>query len=232
MSEQLVLPLDLHDDTTFDTFYAGRNDQLMTTLNQFAHGRGEQFVYLWGAHGVGRTHLLQACCHVANQLKLAPIYLPLKKFTHLQPEILENLEALHVVCVDDIHAIAGRPAWEEAFFHFYNRMRDANKRLIVAGQTPPAGLGLALPDLVSRLAWGISFQVHELTEVEKTQLLLWRAEKRGLFLSEHVVQYLLNHCQRNLADLMSVLNKLDQASLQAKRRLTVPFVKEVLKTCL
>lgn len=228
MNEQLALKLDIQEDTTFNNFFVGKNQQLINTLQEAARGRGEQFIYIWGGHGVGRTHLLQACCHVSNSLKLSPIYLPFRNVTKLQPSILEDLDALHLVCVDDVDAIAGRPAWEEAFFHFYNCMREANKRLVVAGRFPPNELGLALPDLVSRLAWGTVYHIHELTDQEKMNALLWRAEARGLKLSEQVAQYLMNHWQRNMADLFAALNKLDQASLQAKRKLTVPFVKEVL----
>ena len=158
MTEQLTLGIDLHEDTTFSNYYIGENAQLVTALQEIARGRGEQFIYLWGREGVGKTHLLQACCHVADKLKLSPVYLPFKNIADLSPDVLDGLESLHLVCIDDVDLMGGRPAWEEAFFHFYNRMREENKRLIVAGSVPPQELGLALKDLVSRLAWGMTFK--------------------------------------------------------------------------
>ena len=228
MTEQLALALELQESTTFANYYPGKNTQLLGSLQEVSRGRGEQFIYLWGKEGVGRTHLLQACCHVADKLRLSPIYLPLGDVTHLKPTMLEGLEALHLVCIDDIEGIAGRPAWEEAFFHFFNNMRDEGKRLIVAGSLPPNELGMALHDLVSRLSWGMVFQVQSLTDEEKAQALLLRAKGRGLHIPGNVVQYLLKRWPRDMSSLFAALEKLDHASLVAKRKLTVPFVKEVL----
>jgi DnaA-homolog protein len=228
MTEQLTLGLELHEDTTFENYYVGNNDQLLTILQAIARGRGEQFVYLWGASGVGKTHLLQACCHAANQLKLSPLYLSFKNIEQLQPDVLDGLENLHLVCIDDVNVMAGRPAWEEAFFHLYNRMREENKRLIVAGSVPPQELGLALKDLVSRLAWGIALPVTELKDEEKMQAIMTRAKARGLPVSQSVAKFLLNRWPRDMASLFKALSQLDHASLAAKRRLTIPFVKEAL----
>lgn len=229
MSEQLTLALNLQADAVFANFYPGeQNQQLLMTLQEVARGRGEQFVYLWGAEGSGRTHLLQACCHVADHFKLAPIYLSFAELDQLDPSLLEGLEALPLVCIDDVQGIAGRPAWEEAFFHFFNRMREAGRRLIVAGKMPPAQLGMALPDLISRLSWGVAFHLKSLNDEEKLQALLLRAKARGLYVPDNVAQYLIKHWPRDMRSLFDALDKLDHASLVAKRKLTIPFVKEVL----
>lgn len=228
MTEQLTLGFELREDTTFANFYSVNNNELLVVLQELARGRGEQFVYLWGNNSVGRTHLLQACCHVADKLKLSPFYLPLKNIDQLKPDVLEGLESLPLVCIDDIDCIVGRPAWEEAFFHFYNRIREEGKRLVIAGSKPANELGLALHDLVSRLNWGISFQMQELTDDEKLQALFLRAKARGLHVPENVAQYLLRHWPRDMASLFGALEKLDHASMVEKRKLTIPFVKEVL----
>ena len=227
--QQLALELALKESTTFANYYcAEKNAQLLITLQEVARGRGEQFIYLWGQPGSGRTHLLQACCHVADKLKLSPIYLPLGDLSHLQPEMLEGLEALPLVCIDNIDGIAGDPVWEEAFFHFFNRVHDAGKRLVIAGCLPPNELGIKLSDLASRLAWGVIFHLQALTDNEKIQALLLRAKARGLHVPEAVAQYLIRHWPRDMGSLFEAIEKLDQASLVAKRKLTVPFVKEVL----
>lgn len=229
MSEQLALDLELREDTTFSNFYPGRNQEILTVLQEIARGRGESFVYLWGNKGVGRTHLLQACCHVADQLKLSPIYIPLVHIDQLTPEIFENLESLHLICIDDVDCIAGRPAWEEAFFHFYNHLREAGKRLVVTGNVPPRELGLALQDLVSRLSWGLTYQIHPLTDIEKLHALLLKANARGLDLPEKVAEFLIKRWPRDIGSLFDALDRLDHASLQAKKKLSVPFVKSVLE---
>jgi DnaA family protein len=227
MSTQLALPLGLRDDATFDNFFLGVNQHCVTALIASASGSGYPFIYLWGQVGAGRSHLLQAACHLATQKNRTSVYLPL--FTpDLAPQILQDLEHINLVCIDDIEAIAQNKSWEEALFYLYNRMRDTGQTLLIAGAHPPQRLGLALPDLVSRLAWGVVFQLHTLSDEDKLAALALRSKLRGLVLSEEVGQFLLRRCPRDMSQLFSILDTLDKASLQAQRKLTIPFVKSVL----
>ena len=226
---QIALNLNIHDDATFDNFFIlKKNQPLLTNLHTMAKGRGEHFIYFWGNHASGKTHLLQACCHTSNQLKLKTFYLSLKNLKNLRPAVLDYLESMHLICIDDIDSIAAQPAWEKAFLHFFNRVHDAGKRLIIAGNKAPNTLGIELPDLVSRLSWGIVFQLYELTDEEKIHALILRFKARGLLLSEKVANFLFYRCQRDMKTLFSMLEKLDQASFQAQHKLTIPFVKSVL----
>jgi DnaA family protein len=226
---QLTLGVGLKDDATFDNFYAGSSHLLVDVLKKAAKGQGEKVIYLYGSAGIGRTHLLQACCHLANQHHLRTVYLPLANLIELSPQILEGLEQLDLVCVDDVHVIAGRPAWEEAFFHAYNRIHDKGKRLIVSANVPPKSLGIALSDVVSRLVWGIVYQLQPLTDDEKIHVLVMRARVRGMMLVEEVARYMVRHYERHMSALFSALDLLDQASLSAQRKLTIPFIKSILK---
>lgn len=228
MPQQLPLHLTLNEQNTFANFVAGDNMELVARLQQLAQGRGEQFVYLFGSTHVGKTHLLQACCHLANEHQLSPIYIPLREVDQLQPNMLDNLTTLPLVFVDDVDAIVGRPAWEEAFFHFYNQIQNAGRRLIVTAHAPPKHLGLALNDLVSRLNWGISYQIKPLSDTEKIQLLISRAYQQGLHMPQNVADYLLKTSSRDVGHLLDALGRLETATLEYKRKLTIPFVKQVL----
>lgn len=228
MPQQLPLHLTLDERNTFYNFVAGDNEQLVACLEQIARGRGEQFVYLFGQTQVGKTHLLQACCHKAHHLQLSPIYLPLKDIDSLSPQMLDNLTTLPLVFVDDVDAIVGRPDWEEAFFHFYNQMQQVGRRLIVTAKAPPRDLGLALNDLVSRLNWGISYQVKPLSDTEKIQLLMTRAHQQGLHMPQNVAEYLMKVHSRDVGQLLQTFDTLQQATLQYQHKLTIPFVKKVL----
>jgi DnaA-homolog protein len=230
MSEQLTLSVDLHESARFDNFLETGNLELVQALDLAGHGRGEPFIYCWGPEGAGKSHLLQAVCHAANNLSLAPVYLPLKNLVSHTPAVLDDLEKLQLVCIDDVDAIAGRPDWEEAFFHFFNRMHDAKKRLIVTGRVAPTSLGLALPDLVSRLSWGVVYQVNVLSDEGKMQALKLRAKHRGIELPDPVLDFMLRHWPRDMGSLFSAFEKLTHASLVQQRKLTVPFVKQILKT--
>ena len=229
MISQIPLTLNLHEENTLLNFYPEGNKQLLQNLHKAAIGRGERLFYLWGSSGAGKTHLLQACCHTANQKELRTFYLSLKKPDELQPAILQNLEILNLVCIDDIHCIVGQPNWEEAIFNCFNRIHESGKRLIIAGDKVPNQTGLQLLDLISRLNSALIFHLEPLSDEEKINALILRAQNRGFDLPKEVAQFILRRCNRNMSTLFSTLVELDNASLKEKHRLTIPFVKSVLQ---
>lgn len=228
LHEQLPLNIHLRDDAAFESFYPGPNQAVFNALWQFAHLQGEHFIYLWGCHGVGKTHLLQAVCHYVQDHYQTGFYLPFKEVDAYDVSVLEGLENFDLICLDDIHLIAGQSIWEEALFHLYNRLRDNQRYLLVSASAAAPYLGIKLPDLVSRLVWGLTFHLHELSDQEKLAALQFRAQLRGIKLNDSVGQFLLNRYARDMHGLFVMLDKLDQASLIAQRRLTIPFVKNVL----
>jgi DnaA family protein len=226
---QLPLSLSLKDDASFDNFYPGTNVEIMDALKKTASLHGEKIIYLCGSRGQGLSHLLQASCHEAARHKVSAVYLPIGELLSESPEMLYGLESLDLICIDDLQCLAQSPAWEEAVFHLFNRVYDAGGSMILAGNDLPKSLPLCLPDLISRLSWGVVYQLHPLTDAEKITVLIRRAQGRGITLSEEVGKYLLSHCPRHMTTLFAALDALDKASLAAQRRLTVPFVKEVLE---
>ena len=226
---QLPLSLSLKDDATFDNFFLGKNVEIITELKKAASGQGEKLIYLYGASGLGASHLLQACCHYAHQYQRSSVYLPFAELVSLSPEILIGLESLSLLCFDDLQVTAGHNEWQEAIFHLFNRVYDLNGQIIMAANQLPKLLNLQLADLVSRFEWSVIYHIHPLTDDEKQAVLIMRAHRRGIDLSEEVIKYLLTHYNRHIGTLLKALDVLDQASLSAKRRLTVPFVKEILQ---
>lgn len=186
-------------------------------------------IYFYGAGGEGATHLLQASCHEANRHQRSSVYIPLANLKEFSPDIFSGLEELQLICIDDVQSIAGNPVWEEAFFYLYNRIHDAGGHLLVTANVSPKLLNFILPDVVSRLAWGMVFQLQPLTDSEKLHVLMMRAERRGMTLSEEVGKFILTHSSRHMSILFSALDVLDKISLAAQRKLTIPFVKSVLK---
>ncbi len=229
MVQQLTLNVHLNGYATLGNFSAGDNHALVEQLEKSLTQQGENFFYLWGSEGVGRTHLLHAACHFKMKQGLPCTYLPLEEYKTISPDIFNDLESLDLVCIDDIDAIAGEKYWQEALFHLYNRARDNGTLLIVTGKQPLQTLSLTLLDLKSRLSWGLVYQIHDLTDEEKCSALITRAKIQGLNLSLSVARFLLSHCSRNMVDLVKILNQLDHASLAQQRSLTIPFVKSVLK---
>lgn len=226
--QQLLLPIRPHDEATFVNFFPGQNQVVINYLRTFTVNNTEHCVYLWGKNGVGCSHLLQACCHALHEKNISSFYLPLRQIKHLTPAIFENLETVSLVCVDDVQVIAGNAELEEALFHLYNRIIGNKKYLLLAANVAPVNLNIQLLDLKSRLQNGMIFQIQELTDPEKLMALQLRATFRGLELSDEVGRFLLTHWPRDFSFLFSALEKLDHASLAEQRRLTIPFVKQVL----
>ncbi len=225
---QLSLGIALRESATFENFYEGGNIVLLKALKEMIANSGESFLYCYGSEGVGKTHLLQAYCHATTDLKQNTFYLPLKSHLEFSPGVLEGLEQFDTVCLDDIDAVVGILNWEEALFHLYNRTREQGARLIVTAERTPQQLEALLPDLQSRLFWGLVLGVQELSDAEKIEALKIRAGQRGFELPTEVAQYILNHQSRNMRDLFASLDVLDKASMVAQRKLTIPFVKSIL----
>ncbi|MGB0893513.1 MAG: DnaA inactivator Hda [Parashewanella sp.] len=228
---QLSLPVYLPDDETFNSYYpTSGNDELITQLRALGQGTDSGSIFLWGKQKSGRTHLLHAACAYANDHGRTSFYVPLGIFASISTALFEGLESVDLICIDDIDAVAGNPVWEEAVFDLFNRaLESKNTSLIVSSSVPVKDAGFILPDLVSRMQWGLSYQLQPMEDNEKLAALQRRAEMRGLQLPEDVGKFLLNRLVRDLRTLFDVLDKLDKASMVHQRRLTIPFVKEVLR---
>lgn len=231
-ASQLPLQMQLNDSATFANFFAkGKNTQVTGALQNIDKNT-EQFVYIYGQKGVGCSHLLQASCHLLDTQGKQTLYLPLGDLLSHSPEyapedILEGLENISLLCFDDLDAICGKQVWEEALFHFYNRARETGLVMVMAASQAPRQLPLALADFASRLSWGLVYQLEPLSDEEKVGLLQMRAKHRGMTLAEELARFIVARSSRDTAGLLKVLDKLDKASLIHRRRLTIPFVKEV-----
>lgn len=227
--EQLPLGVRLRTSSTFATFHVGDNVPLVAALQVRAREPGAPPLWLWGAPGVGRTHLLQATCARAAEHGAASAYLPLGA-EWLAPAMLAGLEQLALVCLDDLEAIAGRADWERALFVLYNELAERGGRLVCAASAAPSLVPVALPDLASRLASSLVWQLRALPEDTIPVALQARAHALGLGLPDETLQYLLRRLPRGYAELCDVLDRLDGAALARQRRLTVPFVRTVLES--
>lgn len=226
---QLPLGIGLRDDATFSNFLFQHDASLQATLETQLEEAGEPFVYLWGKPGSGRSHLLQAACHEAGARDQRALYLPLNDLGHFPPLMLEEIERLDLVAIDDIERVLGRRRWEVALFHCFNRLRDAGKRLLIAAPAAPRQLDVTLPDLASRLSWGMTFHLTGLDDAGRAEALRLRAAVRGMQLPGEVARYILHRGPRRLDELFQLLERLDRASLSAQRKLTIPFVKQALE---
>lgn len=228
MLEQQPLHFEFRANQTFDDFFAGSNADIISHLQNSITGKGEQQLFIYGESGLGKTHLLQACCQKAHALHLSSFYLDLKNPLLPNAEMLLGLEALEVVCLDNVDAIAGNKDWEMALFHFFNQHRDNGHILIMSALCLPNDIPVKLPDLKTRLNWGLTLKIKPLSDDELIHAMMVKANRMGFDIPEKASSYLLNHYDHDLDALWEILAKLDKASLAAKRKVTIPFIKEVL----
>jgi DnaA family protein len=219
--KQLALTLAPPPEPSLDNFYPGRNVELVAALRGLADGvSAERFFYLWGESGCGRSHLLRAMAGAFAARNLAAVYVgPGAALPSADP-------ALRALLVDDVDRL--QPSSQAAFFNLYNSVREKQGIVLAAGSRPPAKLAMR-PDLVTRLGWGLVYQVHSLADEEKIAALKRHAAARSFDLPDGVAEYLLRHFRRDLPSLMSMLDALDRYSLEAKRPITLPMLRELLQ---
>lgn len=218
---QLLLGVRLRAQAKFESFWPGPNAEAVAAL-QTPQGPP---LWLWGPSGAGKTHLLQAACASSGDAA----YFPLDRTTALPPEALAGFERYPLLCIDDVDAVAGDGAWEQALFRLFNEAAELRTRLVFAARTAPRQAPWLLEDWRSRAGSCIVYQLRELDEPDRIQALKLRAAQRGLSLPLETAQYLLARVPRDLPTLFQILDELDEASLVAQRRLTLPFIRAALE---
>ena len=226
---QLLLEIHRRDIYTFETYIPGTNGEVVETLISTSQGDSHGNLYLWGGRGTGKSHLLQAACNSAAASERSCAYVPLTRLDEFTPDMFTSLEELDLVCLDDIEEAAGKDQWEMALFHLFNRLRDANTPVLMSSGQSPNGSAIRLPDLKSRLSWDLGYQLVPLDDDMKITALKRRALERGFELTNPVVEFLIKRVDRDTHNLFRWLDQLDRHSLQAKKRLTVEFVREILE---
>lgn len=220
--KQLALGVRLRAGAVYASFAPGPNSEIVTALRS----PDIASVWLWGAPGSGKTHLLEAACAEAGA---AAAYFPLDRAVKLPPDALSGFERNRLLCIDDVDQIAGDAAWERALFALYNEAAELRTRLIFAATVAPRQASWVLDDWRSRATACIVYQLRELDDVGRIEALRLRAAQRGLQLPLETAEYLLKRMPRDLPSLFGILDALDEASLVEQRRLTVPFIRDELE---
>lgn len=228
--QQLPLEIRLADHAVFTNFHATGNELVINELKAAAARAEQPMLWLWGPPESGRSHLLQACIAAADDLGRRAVYLPLDRTLGLPAVALEGLGELDVVGLDDIDAVAGDALMERTLFGLFEHLRRAGGRLVVSAAAPPGEVRFGLPDLASRLKSGGVYRVQPLDDTGRLLALQIRARFRGFDLPDDTGRFLLNRTPRGPASLFRLLDTLDQASLAAQKRLTIPFVRSVLES--
>ena len=226
---QIPLGVRFPDRAVFASFLPAHNAEALQHVERVARGTAAGLTWVCGPAGSGKTHLLQAACAAGSEHMRAG-YMPLAQVAPLGVGVLEGLPQMQCLCLDDIDRVVGQLDWERGIFGLLREIEESGSRLIVAAHAPPALLEWALADLGSRCAAGAVFQLRPLDEQEQHAALALRARLRGLELPDETWHWLRRRFPRDMRTLYQLLDTLDEAALAAQRRLTVPFIREVLRS--
>ena len=208
----------------FESFYPGHNLEIYQALQ----ANVQKSLWISGVQSSGKTHLLQATFQRCIRLSKSSLYIPMREFDQFSPEILDDLEQLHLICIDDIEFILGNQAWERKLLDLYERIQTTDTHLVVASHDSPKGINFFLPDLASRFSMSLIHQLEMLSETEILSAIQMHAEVRGFNLPKESVNYLLKRVERNVGSLIDIIEILDYESLSKQRKLTIPFIKNIL----
>jgi DnaA family protein len=234
---QLPLGVRLPDRARFESFEPRNNERAIAHLRALAAGAAREVTWLAGPAGSGKTHLLNAVCAAVTTAgdgapggtaSRSTGIVPLAAALAPGPELLEGRGGAGILCLDDVDRVLGNGAWERELFRVYLRTEEQGGALLLSAQQPPALLKFALPDLASRLGAAQVFQLRALDEAGQRDALRLRAGLRGLTLPDETLHYLQSRFPRDMRTLYQLLDTLDAAALEAQRRITVPFIREVL----
>ena len=224
---QLALPLRLADYAIFETFLAAGNEPVVDYLRSLTGAAPGQGAWIWGAPATGKSHLLQATCERFGD---RAAFLPLAELAAAGPAMLEGLDSRQLVCIDDVDRVAGNAAWERGLFVLCNGLIEAGHHLVVSAAAAPRESGIVLADLRSRLQRLATFHIQGLDEASRMEALQLRAGHRGLELPADTARFLMARSRRDMRSLYELLDKLDLEALRAQRKLTIPFVRDVLQS--
>lgn len=225
METQLALRVGLSDQASFDNFFVGSNTEVIAALRAFLNDKGD-LLSIFGPPGSGKTHLLYAAQKSALTRSHRAVYISMS-----DAEVVERLTGFVVqgelVCIDDIHCVAGRSETEKALFNLIEQQRQINASLILASIKPVQKIPFSMPDLLSRASSGPSYRVRPLSDEQMRGAMRLRARHRGIELSDEVIGYVMKRYSRDARSLFALLDQIDETSLSRQRRVTIPFIKQL-----
>jgi len=222
-------PLDLRwpPHQRLDAFWPGANVSALQGVTAVANG-GDAWLYLHGPAGTGKSHLLIGACRAVIDANRLARYVSLTQLPVPRADAIAAIDAEGLLAIDDVQAIAGERGAERALFDLYNRANAADGRMLFAASASPAELGVALPDLVSRLAMCTQCALRPLDDAGRRAMLRVLAGRLGLRLDDEVLDWWFARQPRDPASLVALLQRADRASLAAQRRITIPFLRDLL----
>ena len=224
--KQLTFPWNKVNKSSLEGFYTSQENSHLVSILKDANFSDDLFIY--GTKESGKTFLLQALCNSYSSMSKSSLYIPLHKVMNYGVEIFESLENMNLICVDGIEEVISKIEWEKAIFNLINKALISKSRLILSSSQDLKSLNFALPDLESRIRKIQSFELYPINDKDIFDALKYISKLTSINLGDKEAKYLVTYSQRNISNLVHILESLDQLSMEMKRKITIPLIKEVI----
>ena len=224
--KQLTFPWNKVNKSSLEGFYTSQENLHLVSILKDTNFTDDLFIY--GTKESGKTFLLQALCNSYSSMSKSSLYIPLHKVMNYGVEIFESLENMNLICVDGIEEVISKIEWEKAIFNLINKALISKSRLILSSSQDLKSLNFALPDLESRIRKMQSYELHAINDKDIFDALKYISKLTSINLGDKEAKYLVTYSQRNISNLVHILESLDQLSMEKKRKITIPLIKEVI----
>ena len=224
--KQLTFPWNKVNKSSLEGFFISEENSHLLSLLKDSDFLDDLFIY--GTKESGKTFLLQAMCNSYSSMSKSSLYIPLKKVMNYGIEIFESLENIDLICIDGIEEVISRIEWEKAIFNLINKALISESRLILTSSKDLKSLNFLLPDLESRIRKIQSYELYPINDEDIFDALKYISKLTSINLGDKEARYLVTYSQRNISNLVHILESLDQLSMEMKRKITIPLIKEVI----
>ena len=224
--KQLTFPWNKVNKSSLEGFFISEENSHLLSLLKDSDFLDDLFIY--GTKESGKTFLLQAMCNSYSSMSKSSLYIPLKKVMNYGIEIFESLENIDLICIDGIEEVISKIEWEKAIFNLINKALISETRLILTSSKDLKSLNFSLPDLESRIRKIQSYELHPINDKDIFDALKYISKLTSINLGDKEARYLVTYSQRNISNLVHILESLDQLSMEMKRKITIPLIKEVI----
>ena len=224
--KQLTFPWNKVNKSSLEGFFTSQENSHLLSLLKDSDFLDDLFIY--GTKESGKTFLLQAMCNSYSSVSKSSLYIPLKKVMNYGVEIFESLENIDLICVDGIEEAISKIEWEKAIFNLINKALILESRLILTSSKDLKSLNFLLPDLESRIRKIQSYELYPINDKDIFDALKYISKLTSINLGDKEARYLVTYSQRNISNLVHILESLDQLSMEMKRKITIPLIKEVI----
>ena len=224
--KQLTFPWNKVNKSSMQGFYSSQENDHLVSLLRDRNFLDDLFIY--GTKQSGKTFLLQAMCNFYSSMSKSSLYVPLKKIMNYGVEIFESLEKIDLICIDGIEQVISKTEWDKEIFNLINKALISKSRLILTSSKNLKSLNFSLPDLESRIKKIQSYELYPIDDKDILDALKYISQFKSINLGDKEAKYLVTFSQRDISNLVQILESLDQLSMEMKRKITIPLIKEVI----